>query len=249
MNNINTRHPRHPMGYRMIYPVIPNRPPLSRPGQPVQLYPPQIPQFHPQPQGVVYPPQQAPMRTTLINQAPPKKILSIIDPNTGRNILDDLNNDKTDKSPTLPQSSESSTRNTPAHSATPPNKTEEELAIIAKFAEEVAKRAAEKDADIETEHIVRTDKQSDSSSSTVIINECKESENSRANKAKPVSNSLVESGIGKAVPEPVEVVKPQPKEQPVLDSQQIQLPQFTQQMPQLQPQHTPQTIQQPIPVQ
>ncbi|KAK3893614.1 hypothetical protein Pcinc_002575 [Petrolisthes cinctipes] len=267
-------------GYLFFQPM-PHRPPSSHP-QAGQFHPPQIPQSHPQhpytgmyppqaqqgkhdapsthityrqPHGVYYPPpiQQAPMKQAL-NQAPQRerKTLPIVDPHTGKNILDDMNNDKMDKSPTPPQSSESSARNTPAPSATPPNKTEL-MAIAAKFAEEVAKKAAEKDTDIETEHIVRTNKQSVSSSSTVIISESRESKekinNSIANKAEPVSNSLVESGIGKAVPEPVEVVKPQPKQQPAQDTQQIQLPQFTQQMPQLQPQPMPQTIQQPNPVQ
>ncbi|KAK4291306.1 hypothetical protein Pmani_035859 [Petrolisthes manimaculis] len=222
---------------------MPQGPPLL-PYRPPGMYSPHgVPSIYPnsyqQPAGVVYPHV---MKATTLKKAPPKNIIPIIDPDTGRNILDDLNNDKTDQSLTLPQSSESSTGNTPTHSATPPTKTKEALEVIAKFAEEVAKRAADKDTDIETENIVSTDKESDS----IIINECKESKkmnNNRANEAKPVSNSLVESGIGKAIPEPLEVVKPQPKQQPALDSQQIQLPQFTQQVPQLQ------TIQQPIPVQ
>lgn len=43
-----------------------------------------------------------------------RKTLAIVDPNTGKNILDDMNNAKFDKSPTPPQSSESSASNTPA---------------------------------------------------------------------------------------------------------------------------------------
>lgn len=42
-----------------------------------------------------------------------RKTLAIVDPNTGKNILDDMNM-KFDKSPTPPQSSESSASNTPA---------------------------------------------------------------------------------------------------------------------------------------
>lgn len=51
-----------------------------------------------------------------LNQAPQRerKTLPIVDPNTGKNILDDMNNDKLDKTPTPPQSLESSARNTPA---------------------------------------------------------------------------------------------------------------------------------------
>lgn len=43
-----------------------------------------------------------------------RKKLAIVDPSTGKNILDDMDKDKLDKSPTPPQSSESSASNTPA---------------------------------------------------------------------------------------------------------------------------------------
>lgn len=64
-----------------------------------------------------YPPaSQQPQLKPTINQAPQreKKALAIVDPSTGKNILDDINNEKSDKTPTPPQSSESSARNTPA---------------------------------------------------------------------------------------------------------------------------------------
>lgn len=64
-----------------------------------------------------YPPaSQQPQLKPTMNQAPQreKKALAIVDPNTGKNILDDINNEKPDKTPTPPQSSESSARNTPA---------------------------------------------------------------------------------------------------------------------------------------
>lgn len=66
---------------------------------------------------VYYPPaSQQPQLKPTMNQAPQreKKALAIVDPNTGKNILDDINNEKPDKTPTPPQSSESSARNTPA---------------------------------------------------------------------------------------------------------------------------------------
>lgn len=65
---------------------------------------------------VFYPPVSQPQLKTTVNQAPQreKKTLAIVDPSTGKNILDDMNNEKPDRTPTPPQSSESSARNTPA---------------------------------------------------------------------------------------------------------------------------------------
>lgn len=66
---------------------------------------------------VFYPPStQQPQLKPAAVQAPQRerKTLAIVDPNTGKNILDDMNNEKPDKTPTPPHSSESSARNTPA---------------------------------------------------------------------------------------------------------------------------------------
>lgn len=66
---------------------------------------------------VFYPPStQQPQLKPAAVPAPQRerKTLAIVDPSTGKNILDDINNDKSDKTPTPPQSSESSARNTPA---------------------------------------------------------------------------------------------------------------------------------------
>lgn len=66
---------------------------------------------------VYYPPaSQQPQLKSAMNQSiqREKRALAIVDPNTGKNILDDINNEKPDKTPTPPQSSESSARNTPA---------------------------------------------------------------------------------------------------------------------------------------
>lgn len=66
---------------------------------------------------VFYPPStQQPQLKPAVVPAPQRerKTLAIVDPNTGKNILDDMNNEKSDKTPTPPQSSESSTSNTPA---------------------------------------------------------------------------------------------------------------------------------------
>ncbi|XP_063614994.1 uncharacterized protein LOC134788078 isoform X1 [Penaeus indicus] len=70
-----------------------------------------------QPQGVYYPPnsqhqQMKPGSGQVLQRE--RKTLAIVDPSTGKNILDDMNNAKFDKSPTPPQSSESSASNTPA---------------------------------------------------------------------------------------------------------------------------------------
>ncbi|XP_042241638.1 eukaryotic translation initiation factor 4 gamma 1-like isoform X3 [Homarus americanus] len=232
--------------------------PHSQPGQ--QFHPTQMAQPHPQgpyqtiqyhqPQGVFYPPatQQPPLKPAVV-QAPQRerKTLAIVDPSTGKNILDDMNNEKPDKTPTPPQSSESSASNTPAPSGTPPTKTESAV-IAAQFAAEVAKKAAEKDdMDIETEHVVRTNKPSDNSSSIVIISDSRENKeklnNSIGNKVESVSSNIVDSGIGKTVPESVEVIKPQPKQQQQQqDSQQMPLQQFPHQVPPLQQQHLSQQL-------
>lgn len=70
-----------------------------------------------QPHGVYYPSAaQHQQLKPVMGQAPQRerKTLAIVDPSTGKNILDDMHNEKPDKTPTPPQSSESSARNTPA---------------------------------------------------------------------------------------------------------------------------------------
>ncbi|KAG7158288.1 hypothetical protein Hamer_G008934, partial [Homarus americanus] len=237
--------------------------PHSQPGQ--QFHPTQMAQPHPQgpyqtiqyhqpqggkheapstlqyrqPQGVFYPPatQQPPLKPAVV-QAPQRerKTLAIVDPSTGKNILDDMNNEKPDKTPTPPQSSESSASNTPAPSGTPPTKTESAV-IAAQFAAEVAKKAAEKDdMDIETEHVVRTNKPSDNSSSIVIISD------SRENKEK-LNNSIgnkVESQLPQPAPQqaPQQLTQPPPQKQKPPASQQPQQP--VQQPPQPPVQQQPQ---------
>ncbi|KAK7084911.1 Eukaryotic translation initiation factor 4 gamma [Halocaridina rubra] len=173
-----------------------------------------------QPQPVYFTPSvpQQPMKPIApTTQQRQRKLLSIVDPNTGKNILDDINNDKAEETPTPSHSSESSASNTPAPSGTPPNKAEPVNTVALQFVTQVAQIAAAKNP-IETEtteSLGRTNKQSEPSTSNIIISESRESkdkfQNSIVNKVDHVNSDHVDSCVGKSVPESMDGIKPQTK--------------------------------------
>ncbi|XP_068244693.1 uncharacterized protein [Palaemon carinicauda] len=221
-----------------------------------------------QPQPVFYPPttQQQQMKPAGQSVQRERKLIAIVDPNTGKNILDDIHNEKADSN----RSSESSASNTPAPSGTPPNKAEQ-VDIAAQFAAEVAKKAAEEDTMVtETlESVGRTNKQSENSSSNIIISDNRETKdqlrNSIGNTVEIVNSEIVDSSVGKTVPESIEVAKPPSKSdttqvppfqpvppQPASGIQApMMLPQMPQQVPmqQCQEQQIPQPMSQQPPMQ
>ncbi|XP_066968480.1 eukaryotic translation initiation factor 4 gamma 1-like isoform X4 [Macrobrachium rosenbergii] len=221
-----------------------------------------------QPQPVFYPSttQQQQLKPTGPTFHRERKLLAIVDPTTGKNILDDIHNEKADSN----KSSESSASNTPAPSGTPPNKAEQ-VDIAAQFAAEVAKKAAEEDTMVtETlESVGRTNKQSENSSSNIIISDNRETKeqlrNSIGNTVEIVNSESMDSGVGKTVPETIEVIKPTSKadttqvpafqpisSQPASGVQTpMMLPQMPQQVPmqQVQQQQIPQPVSQQPPMQ
>jgi len=119
-----------------------------------------FPQGNPQHQAMKPPSTQAPLPRE-------RKTLAIVDPSTGKNILDDMNNDsgKSESATSTPQSAESSTSNTPQPSGTPPSKVDS-VDIAAQFANQVAMVAAEIN-DITDSSRTKSDKTTSDSSGNV----------------------------------------------------------------------------------
>jgi len=122
------------------------------------------PQGNTQHQAMKPPATQAP-------QPRERKTLAIVDPNTGKNILDDINNDSgKSENASTPQSAESSTSNTPQPSGTPPTKVES-VDIAAQFASQVAMKAAEINETQDSSRTKSDNKVGDSSVNVISENE------------------------------------------------------------------------------
>lgn len=136
--------------------------------------------------------------TTQAPQPRERKTLAIVDPNTGKNILDDINNDSgKSENASTPQSGESSTSNTPQPSGTPPKV--ESVDIAAQFASQVAMKAAEIN---ETQDSSRTksDKVGDSSVNIISENEDQISKNLEVQTNNTIPSELEKTDIEKQCP-------------------------------------------------